>query len=33
MPFKIYNDTKDIIARLGDLPEGWEMDKTPKTQV
>ena len=31
--FKIYNDAKDIIVRLVDLQEGWEMDKTPGTQV
>ena len=30
---KIYDDTKDIKVRLADLPEGWEMDKTPETQV
>ena len=33
VPFKIYNDTKDIIVRLADLEEGWEMDKTSDTQV
>ena len=33
VPFKIYNDTKDIIVRLTDLEKGWEMDKTPETQV
>ena len=33
MPFKIYNDNKDIKVRLAGLPEGWEMDKTPVTQV
>ena len=33
LPFKIYNDTKDIIVRLTDLEKGWEMDKTPETQV
>ena len=31
--FKIYDDTKDIKVRLADLPEGWEMDKTPESQV
>ena len=33
VPFKMYNDTKDITVRLTDLPEGWEMDRTPETQV
>ena len=33
MPFKIYSDTKDIIVRLADLQEGWEMDETPVKQV
>ena len=33
VPFKMYNDTKDITVRLTDLEKGWEMDKTPKTQV
>ena len=33
VPFKMYNDTKNIIVRLTDLEEGWEMDKTPSTQV
>ena len=33
VPFKMYNDTKDIIVRLTDLEKGWEMDKTPETQV
>ena len=31
--FKIYNDTNDITVRLADVEEGWEMDKTPETQV
>ena len=29
----MYNDRKSIIVRLTDLQEGWEMDKTPETQV
>ena len=33
VPFKMYNDTKDITVRLTELEKGWEMDKTPKTQV
>ena len=33
VPFKMYNDTKDITVRLTDLEKGWEMDKTPETQV
>ena len=33
VPFKMHNDTNDIIVRFTDLQEGWEMDKTPETQV
>lgn len=33
VPFKMYNDTNDITVRLTDLEKGWEMDKTPETQV
>ena len=33
VPFKMHNDTNDIIVRLTDLEKGWEMDKTPETQV
>lgn len=33
VPFKMHNDTNDIIVRLTDLEAGWEMDKTPETQV
>jgi len=33
VPFKMFNDTRDIIVRLPDLKEGWEMDQTLQTQV
>ena len=33
VPFKMFNDSKDITVELTDLEEGWEMHKTPSKQV
>ena len=32
-PFKMYDDEKDVIVKLTDLEDGWELDKTPSEQV
>ena len=32
-PFKMYDDEKDVIVKLTDLEDGWELDKTPSVQV
>ena len=32
-PFKMYDDEKDVIVKLTDLEDGWELDKTPSLQV
>ena len=32
-PFKMYDDEKDVIVKLTDLEDGWELDKTASVQV
>ena len=32
-PFKMCDDEKDVIVKLTDLEDGWELDKTPSVQV
>ena len=29
----MYDDEKDVIVKLTDLEDGWELDKTPSVQV
>ncbi|XP_027046981.1 uncharacterized protein LOC113674694 [Pocillopora damicornis] len=31
-PFKMYDNEKDVIVKLTDLEDGWELDKTPSLQ-